>query len=463
MPNSHRPDPLLRDEFDTVADAARREPASVSPIAPDADSGARRATRIGLALSLAGLVAALGWAAFAPLDEGVPAPGSVVVDTKRKAVQHPVGGIVRGVQVGEGAMVRKGDLLLTLDDAAARANHEAVRQRYLGLRAAEARLVAERDGKPEMVAHPDLAAAQSDPVIQTQWLAQQSLLTSRRAALAAELAGIDENRRAQLAAIESFKGMLANRQSQLALLKEELEQTRGLVAEGYAPRNRQLELGRMVAETQAAIADLQGNLLRSQRAIAELGQRALQRKSEYRKEVGDALAEIYRELQADADKMRATADELARTEVRAPADGQVVGLAVQTVGAVIQPAQKVADVVPAGEALLLEARIPPHLIDRVRAGQDVDVRFSGFAHSPQLVVDGKVQSVSGDVLADPTGQQTFYLARVAVTADGLRTLGSRQLQPGMPVEVVFRTGERSLLTYLMHPLVKRLAASMKEE
>ena len=235
------------------------------------------------------------------------------------------------------------------------------------------------------------------------------------------------------------------------------------MAEGYAPRNRQLELGRMVAETQAAIADLQGNLLRSQRAIAELGQRALQRKSEYRKEVGDALTEIYRELQADADKMRATADELARTEVRAPADGQVVGLAVQTVGAVIQPAQKVADVVPAGEALLLEARIPPHLIDRVRTGQDVDVRFSGFAHSPQLVVDGKVQSVSGDVLADPSGQQTFYLARVAVTADGLRTLGTRQLQPGMPVEVVFRTGERSLLTYLVHPLVKRLAASMKEE
>ena len=207
MPNSHRPDPLLRDEFDTVADAARREPASVSPIAPDADSGARRATRIGLALSLAGLVAALGWAAFAPLDEGVPAPGSVVVDTKRKAVQHPVGGIVRGVQVGEGAMVRKGDLLLTLDDAAARANHEAVRQRYLGLRAAEARLVAERDGKPEMVAHPDLAAAQSDPVIQTQWLAQQGLLASRRAALAAELAGLSASALGRkLARIESQIG-----------------------------------------------------------------------------------------------------------------------------------------------------------------------------------------------------------------------------------------------------------------
>ncbi|WP_374260677.1 HlyD family type I secretion periplasmic adaptor subunit [Zoogloea sp.] len=459
MPNANRPDPLLRDDLE--ATAALREPAAVTPISPDV--GARRATRIGLMLSAAGLVAVLGWAAFAPLDEGVPAPGNVVVDTKRKAVQHQVGGIVRRVLVGEGSQVRKDDLLMTLDDASARAGYEAVRQRYLGLRAAEARLLAERDGTPAMLAHPDLAAAQRDPVIQSQWLAQQSLFASRRAALAAELAGIEENRAAQLAAIESFKGMLANRQSQLALLKEELEQTRGLVAEGYAPRNRQLELGRMVADTQAAIADLQGNLQRSQRSIAELGQRALQRKHEYRKEVGDNLAEIYRELQADAEKLRAAAEELARTEVRAPADGQIVGLAVQSVGAVIQPAQKLADVVPAGETLRLEARVAPNLIDRVRAGQDVDVRFAGFAHSPQLVVAGKVQSVSGDVLTDPSGQQSFYLARVAVTPEGMRTLGDRQMQPGMPVEVVFRTGERSLLTYLMHPLVKRLAASMKEE
>jgi len=99
----------------------------------------------------------------------------------------------------------------------------------------------------------------------------------------------------------------------------------------------------------------------------------------------------------------------------------------------------------------------------VRAGLPVDVRFSSFAHSPQLVVNGKVVSVSGDLLIEPTTGMGYFLARVGVTADGYQKLGKRQLQPGMPVEVIFLTGERSLLTYLLSPLTKRMAASMLEE
>jgi protease secretion system membrane fusion protein len=124
------------------------------------------------------------------------------------------------------------------------------------------------------------------------------------------------------------------------------------------------------------------------------------------------------------------------------------------------------DIVPEDEPLMLETKVAPHLIDRVHAGLPVDVRFTAFSHSPQLVVAGKVVSVSGDLLTDPPtvqGTPSYYLARVAVTPEGLNRLGKRQLHPGMPVEVVFRTGERSLLTYLLHPLTKRIAASMTEE
>jgi membrane fusion protein, protease secretion system len=103
------------------------------------------------------------------------------------------------------------------------------------------------------------------------------------------------------------------------------------------------------------------------------------------------------------------------------------------------------------------------LIDRVQAGLPVDVRFSSFAHTPQLVVDGKVASISTDVLTEPQSGAMYYLARVSVTPEGLKQLGKRQLQSGMPVEVIFLTGQRSLLTYLLSPLTKRLAASMKEE
>jgi protease secretion system membrane fusion protein len=138
-------------------------------------------------------------------------------------------------------------------------------------------------------------------------------------------------------------------------------------------------------------------------------------------------------------------------------------LAIQTVGGVIGSGQKLMDIVPEDQVLLIEARVPPHLIDRVRKDLPVDVRFSSFAHSPQLVVDGKVASVSADLLTDPQTGAGYFLARVGVTAEGYKKLGKRQLQPGMPVEVIFLTGERSMLTYLLSPLTKRLAASMKEE
>jgi protease secretion system membrane fusion protein len=151
-------------------------------------------------------------------------------------------------------------------------------------------------------------------------------------------------------------------------------------------------------------------------------------------------------------------------EIKSPSTGQVVGLTVQTVGAVLQPGQKILDVVPDNQTLLLEAHIPPHLIDKVQAGLLTDIRFNTFAHSPQLVVEGKVLSVSGDLLVDPQNPQfAYFLARVQVTAAGMKTLGARQMQPGMPAEIVIKTGERSMLTYLLSPLTKRLASSMKEE
>jgi len=245
-------------------------------------------------------------------------------------------------------------------------------------------------------------------------------------------------------------------------VNEELKSTRELVKEGYAPRNRQLELERMVAEANSSMTELLGNIARGQSAIGELRQRVIARQQEYRKEVEGQLGEVTREVQSDEGKFRALSDDLARIEIKSPASGQVVGLTVQTVGGVIQPAQKLMDIVPENELLLVETKVAPNLIDKVHAGLPVDIRFTSFANSPQLVVDGKVVSISGDLLTEQNGSM-YYLSRVSVTPEGYKRLGKRVLQPGMPVEVVFKTGERSLLVYLLHPLSKRLAAAMKEE
>ena len=179
------------------------------------------------------------------------------------------------------------------------------------------------------------------------------------------------------------------------------------------------------------------------------------------------MARVKMEVDAVGEKYKALEGELKRTEIKSPVDGQVVGLQFQTGGGVVQPGQKILDVVPLNEGLLVEVKVPPNLIDRVSIGQAADIRFDSFANSPKLVVEGKVDSISKDLINEPNlsaaaPNSSYYLARVSVTTKGSQTLGNRPLQSGMPVQVIIKTGERTMLTYFMHPFMKRFAESLKE-
>jgi len=437
-------------------------PESAPNSAPSSPSSPR-ALRLGRQALWLALLGLLGWAVLAPLDEGIPASGMVSVDTKRKPVQHLQGGIVREVRVQEGSQVREGDVLMVLEQAATRAGFESIRQHYLGLRSAESRLLAEQAGASAVVFHADILAQQADPLVRQHVDTQLQLFRSRRLSLQASLAALNESRAGLQEQRQGLLQVIAERQRQLALLEEELEGLRELVREGYAPRNRQLELERNRAEVRSVLADAGASRLRVERQMEEAAQRMQMVQQDYRKEVDAQLAEIRREVQADAEKLKAATQDLARTELRAPASGQVLGLAVQAVGAVIAPGQKLMDIVPEQAPLLVEARVTPQVIDRLREGQATEIRFSGFAHTPQLNVAGRVVSVSRDLVTDPETRQSFFLARVEITAEGRQALGARQLQPGMLADVLIKTGERSFLAYLTYPLVRRVAQSMKEE
>lgn len=256
-----------------------------------------------------------------------------------------------------------------------------------------------------------------------------------------QLAAYKENIIAQTAALEGLKAVERSRTEQLGLVNRELDGIRSLVKDGYAPAVQQMQLERTRADIQSALSDNRANQQRVQQAVLE----------------------IQHQIRAIEQQITATRDDFERAEIRSPADGQVVGLQVQSVGSVIQPAQKVMDIVPKQEVLVLETRVAPMFIDRINVNDPVDVRFSSFARSPQLVVDGRVMSVSGDVLLDQATQMPYYLARVELTPEGLKELGNRDLHPGMPVEVIIKTGERTMLNYILHPLTKRVAASLKEE
>lgn len=257
----------------SLAGAVADVPGAGAAPAPATD--ARRVGRVGLWALAIGFGGFLLWAGLAPLDEGVPGQGLVAIDTKRKAVQHLSGGIVKEVLVREGDVVKEGQLLVRLDEAVARANHESSRQRYLGLRAMQGRLLAEQSVQASIVFHPDLVAASTDPLIRQQMQNQERLFMTRRSLLRSDLQSIEESILGQEGLLQAYKGMLESRSSQLRLINEELSHLRGLVKEGYAPRNRQLEMERMVADASTAIADLQGSSERARRTVAELRQRAL--------------------------------------------------------------------------------------------------------------------------------------------------------------------------------------------
>ena len=425
----------------------------------------RSPARLGFWVLIVGFGLFLAWAAWAPLDEGVVAPATVSVEMRRKTIQHLQGGVIKAVPVGEGQRVKKGDTLVVLDDAAVRASFETVRQNYLAQRALESRLLAEATGKAAIDFHADLQKA-DDAVAMQLMAVQRQVLASRQAALRAEMAAGQQSITGYENQAAGLEQVLTSRRQQAQIQARQLTSLQALSAEGYAPRNQALQMEQQQAELTASVTDLQTNIQRTRSAALEVRLRLTQRQQEYLREVSGQLGEVRKEVQANQERLVAVSAELGRMVITSPVDGQVVGLALaQAGGGVATPGQKLMDIVPEGEALLLDAKVPPQVIDRIRVGENAEVRFSSFADSPTLVVHGRLVSLAGDAMSEQVGNgvMTYYLARVELTPEGVKALGSRNLQPGMPAEVLIKTGERSLLTYMLHPLTKRIAAAMTEE
>lgn len=429
---------------------------------PETDT--RSTIRLGFWVLVVGFGLFMAWAAWAPLDEGVVAPSTVSIETRRKVIQHLQGGVIQQVAVKEGQEVKKGDVLVVLDDGATKAAHESIRQNYLAQRALESRLMAELTNAATITFHPDLQG-KTDPLIAQHMIVQQEIFRSRRAAQVAEIASAEQSITGLEGQIAGMQQMLSSRRLQASLQSRQLANVQSLANDGFAPRNQALALEQQQAELRSSLSDLESNIQRTHSSIAEIKLRIAQRKSEYIKEVSSQLADVRREVQGNHERLSAIDAELGRTQIRSPVDGQVVGLALSSVGGVVTPGQRLMEIVPHEESLLLEARVPPTVIDRIKVGDKTEVRFTGFANSPLLVVHGTVVSLSGDAVSEqtPIGVVSYYLGRVQITPEGMKALGSRTMKPGMQAETLIRTGERSLLTYLLHPLTKRIAAAMTEE
>ena len=256
-----------------------------------------------------------------------------------------------------------------------------------------------------------------------------------------KIRSLEENIIGQKLSLKSFEQLMESRSEQIKSINEELRGVKDLVKEGYAPKVRQLELERSFSELNSKYKEISATKDKTKQNILELNYR----------------------LEAAKERLIKAERKLKGTVIKASVSGQVVGITKQSQGAVLKAGEKIMDLVPEDEQLFLETQIKPNLIDRVSVGLEVDVRFSSFSLTPLLVVPGKISSISTDVIEKPRMKTPYYLARVKLTDQAKKILGNRRIQPGMQVEIVIKTGKRTLLAYILHPLTRRVAFSLKEE
>ncbi|MFT4192793.1 MAG: HlyD family type I secretion periplasmic adaptor subunit, partial [Comamonas sp.] len=453
-PNQDAPPPAPSASWSSSAPGARADDgAAVVPLDD------RPFARIGWAVLVLGVAGFLLWAALAPLDKGVPAPGTVKVAGNRKAVQPAVDGVVARLRVRDGDTVAAGQEILRLDDTQARAAAQALRIQAATAQATVDRLAAERDGLGEIAFAPGLSAARDDAQeaarVREALALQRQLLSARRQALDSELAAMRETVAAYEAELAGLRETREARRQQRAALAEQAGGLRELARDGFVSRNRLLDAERMLAQLDGALAEDAGRLGALQRQAAEQRLRIAQRRQAWQAEVRGQLADAELQAHALADKLRAAEFQLDATVLRAPAAGRVVGLAVFTEGGVVRAGERLMEVVPEGQPLVVEGQVPVDLIDRVHAGLPVDLMFTAFNQNRTPHVEGRVTVVGADRLVEERSGIPYFPLEVEVAPESRDQLAGLDLRPGMPVEVFVRTGERSLLSYLLKPLVDR--------
>ena len=409
---------------------------------------------------LAGLVVFLIWAALAPLAQGVPADGFVVVDGQRKSIQSLRGGVVEKILVSEGQQVKAGQPVVILSATQFRSQQAQIEAQLAASLAIEARLLAERNAQgalivPQMIIQ---KAPQFDETIRVQ----QQLFATRRASLKGEEAIVAQTIAGLQAQAVGFQSQETARGEQLRLLREELASIKPLVDQGFVPRTRLLELERSVALMLGQRGEDLSSIARVQTAINETRYRLLQSKGQYQKEVETQLTDVQRQVADYRERLVSVQDDLQRSVLTAPVDGIVVDLALHTEGGVASPGQKLLDIVPVGQKLVLEVKIPTHLVDNITINQRTRVNFIAIDQVRSPNVTGRLVYLSADRLVDARSDVSHFVGRVQVDADQLVGVAAKAMQPGVPVSVVISTGERSFLSYLLRPILSRYGQSLTE-
>lgn len=404
-----------------------------------------------------------GWAATTDITSALIAPGSIVVDSNVKKVQHPTGGIVGEVRVRDGDRVKSGDIVVRLDETVTRANLAVVTKGLNELTARKARLEAERDGADAIGFPADLTSRATEPDVAAVMGSERKLFELRRTARTGQKAQL---RQRILQLDEEISGLAAQRDAKMkevALIERELGGVRELFQKNLVQLNRLTQLEREATRLEGERGQYVAATAQAKGKISELELQIIQIDQELSSEVARELREVDGKIGEFVERKVTAEDQLRRIDIRAPQDGTVFQSTVHTVGGVISAGDAIMLIVPEADNLTVEAKVNPQDIDQLKIGQTALLRFTTFNQRTTPEINGTVTRISADISTDQRTGLSYYTVRIGLPPQEVARLGEVKLVPGMPVEAFVRTGERTVLSYLIKPFYDQLTRAFREK
>jgi adhesin transport system membrane fusion protein len=413
-----------------------------------------RGARVIIWLSAMAVTVLIGWAALANLDEVTRGEGKVIPSRQVQILQSMDGGMVSEILVKEGQSVKVGDLLLKVDPTRMVSSLRENRAQYLALLAKAARLQALADGvrfspPPEVVSEaPDISGQ------------ERSLYESRKAELDATVGVARQQSLQRSQELISVRARREQASQSYTLTARELEMTRPLAKTGAISDVELLRLERDVARYRGERDSANSDIPRLESAVAEANRKMQEVELTFKNGARSELSEVNAKISALAEGSTALVDRVKQTEIRSPVNGTVKQLKVNTVGGVVQPGKDVIELVPSDDALLLEARVAPRDIAFLKPGQKAMVKFTAYDYAIYGGLEATLELISADSVLDEKGN-AFFLVRVRTLST---TIGPQKLPiiPGMVAEVDILTGKKSVLAYLLKPILRAQARAMTE-
>ena len=413
-------------------------------------------THLFLALCVAAIVAFSVWASNAELDIVSVAQGEVAPSSNVQTVEHLEGGIVRKILVGEGDRVTAGQPLVELEQTQTGADVKELKYRIRSLIATVTRLRAELNNNPP-VFPPALVKAEPDLVRQAT-----VMFNIRQSRMMGQIKSQEDAIRQRQLEIKEVQSRRASARESLNLIKEQVKISETLLEKELTNRMLHLNLLKEMADLQGRIEEANASLPRLEAALGEARSNMETIRASFREEAQVELDKSTREMEELTQRVRKFEDNLNRTTLRSPVDGIIKTLHVRSVGGVVKPGERVADIVPADDRLIIEAQLPPQDIGYVRAGQTAKVTLASADASKFGDIEGSVERVSPDTLVTEDGRP-FYKVRI-VTSQSYFADGKLRydLFPGMQVMASIQTGSRTIIEYILDPLIGRMGDALRE-